>query len=39
MEKLRDLPSERILEVVRDRLEQWPNHVEYLDDVLGDFGL
>jgi hypothetical protein len=39
LEKLRSLPTERILEVVRERIEQWPNQVEYLDDVLADFGL
>ena len=39
LEKLRRLPAERILEVVRERIEQWPNEVEYLSDVLADFGL
>ena len=39
LEKLRRLPSGRILDVVRERIQQWPNNVEYLDDVLADFGL
>jgi hypothetical protein len=39
LEKLRGLRSEHVLKAVQDRIEQWPNEVEYLNDVLADFGL
>jgi hypothetical protein len=39
LEKLQGLRTEQILHAVRDHIEQWPNEVEYLDDVLADFGL
>jgi hypothetical protein len=39
LEKVRSLRTERILRVVQDELEQGPYEVEYLNDVLADFGL
>jgi hypothetical protein len=39
VEKLRSLRAEEVLGVAQQQIEAWPNEVEYLSDVLADFGL
>jgi hypothetical protein len=39
VERLRTLRTEDVLRVAQDHIAQWSNEVDYLDDVLADFGL